>query len=1226
MSDERVHGQQSSTSTQVNQDKLQISTGSSSTSAEALFGETWVRRCFGPQNSFFNGNVYYTSEHQVPLGTLEALTSSSYVSMFGTEFRASAGMDGNPSNYQSNYFHDPIFRHLYTRVVTNTSASSTASQGLFLSLQQQYPNLYPQTCVNWNSYGNENWPMQITYSNYTKHCSSGGIQASSEQHADQPSEQANHVRRSSTSSNRWRHHSRASARSQAPVLHHAAYPPFSKNPIIREPTSSNTDEMFGIGAGWPYVTARGTIALRLNCNVIVEITCDESIRLINYQDKVLLTVNATGQNSALVHPYGRVHQNDGRVEIVIYEPDGNHKFAKMWYKGVSFTADQCSLVYLVDEGGTRTTADRFSPQLHAPAFATSQVFLGGACYGCETAFSQCYVILQESYDYCRLKSGTEVWVINNVRVTMTEDQVVTKILYFCCWWGFVLKIIDYLCDTTASFEDGWVRFEWSGQGSILRFGYSIVIQERGEDETNAVEFSMTPILPWKTEVFLTYGFLFIRRHSRNGFIRTRELDMKMPVLNGFSKARTSELEDILEKFEKAGEGGIQHLTSVSSRIDRLKDDLNPMLETIEPLKVKLENVKKARAVLDDVSKYFRVTAQVDEKIRNGTGGSGSGSIPGLNLYLNALDQLWDAWHYFHLRNPEHPEFDRVKSLFEIGVGHLNTALEDILVQHRKPIIPPQVIWDALIGEQDRDVVQAMLKYEAPVLDTVVKLCSWLAAHNQFGFTQIYAKTRTGNVMKGILQVSEFIKADILSEKIGGAVLHPRPNANRFEKKGSGRSRWVDHLSRSVTHWAALVGNNGSAGKSGSAAQSMTGSGSDVAAMLDGDESDDVAWDDSSMDWAGPGVHGFLAAVGAFVVLAMAEINLAKQLVPPELLTKAVEPILSDGLDVIVREGHGLVAQLQPSLSNSIFVVFLLFSRLLKLKKSVDQVIQNCAPLLADTYSNLLSTFRDMEGQSLEELIDGIKSDPDKHVPSDGTVHQLNSKVMCFLEDLSGSVDAVGQVLKDKQIYCNAVQKIPPDVDRSRALLAVYLTRVVSALKSALVMKSESYGDNVLKAVFRLNNFKYMLSTMRRYNLVDIIQIYQPECEQILEDNVEEQKRIYLHSWSRVSSYLINCEVAPNNLLSAKPKEKDRQILKDRFMGFNKDFEDLVRVQSAYAVPDASLKHMLRQENVEYVVPKYNAFYTKFSELPFTKNRSKYVKYTPNEVAAMIGRLFEGISG
>jgi hypothetical protein len=69
---------------------------------------------------------------------------------------------------------------------------------------------------------------------------------------------------------------------------------------------------------------------------------------------------------------------------------------------------------------------------------------------------------------------------------------------------------------------------------------------------------------------------------------------------------------------------------------------------------------------------------------------------------------------------------------------------------------------------------------------------------------------------------------------------------------------------------------------------------------------------------------------------------------------------------------------------------------------------------------------------------------------------------------------------------------------------------VSALKSSLVMKSEGYGDPVLKAIFRLNNIKYMLSTMRRYNLLDIIQIYQPECEQILEDNVEEQKRIYFH--------------------------------------------------------------------------------------------------------------------
>ena len=37
-----------------------------------------------------------------------------------------------------------------------------------------------------------------------------------------------------------------------------------------------------------------------------------------------------------------------------------NRYAKMWYKGVSFTSEQCALVYLVDTAGTRTTTDSFS--------------------------------------------------------------------------------------------------------------------------------------------------------------------------------------------------------------------------------------------------------------------------------------------------------------------------------------------------------------------------------------------------------------------------------------------------------------------------------------------------------------------------------------------------------------------------------------------------------------------------------------------------------------------------------------------------------------------------------------------------------------------------------------------------------------------------------------------------------------------------------------------------
>lgn len=32
----------------------------------------------------------------------------------------------------------------------------------------------------------------------------------------------------------------------------------------------------------------------------------------------------------------------------------------MWYKGISFTSENCALVYLVDTAGTRTTTDTFT--------------------------------------------------------------------------------------------------------------------------------------------------------------------------------------------------------------------------------------------------------------------------------------------------------------------------------------------------------------------------------------------------------------------------------------------------------------------------------------------------------------------------------------------------------------------------------------------------------------------------------------------------------------------------------------------------------------------------------------------------------------------------------------------------------------------------------------------------------------------------------------------------
>lgn len=91
----------------------------------------------------------------------------------------------------------------------------------------------------------------------------------------------------------------------------------------------------------------------------------------------------------------------------------------MWYKGVSFTSENCALVYLVDSAGTRTTTDTFSD--------LTQDFSLGVFYS-ESRHGQNHVpdavnIIQSS-QYWTSDDGVENWTINNVKISQAPDGLV----------------------------------------------------------------------------------------------------------------------------------------------------------------------------------------------------------------------------------------------------------------------------------------------------------------------------------------------------------------------------------------------------------------------------------------------------------------------------------------------------------------------------------------------------------------------------------------------------------------------------------------------------------------------------------------------------------------------------------------------------------------------------------------------------------------------------------
>jgi len=75
-------------------------------------------------------------------------------------------------------------------------------------------------------------------------------------------------------------------------------------------------------------------------------------------------------------------------------------------------------------------------------------------------------------------------------------------------------------------------------------------------------------------------------------------------------------------------------------------------------------------------------------------------------------------------------------------------------------------------------------------------------------------------------------------------------------------------------------------------------------------------------------------------------------------------------------------------------------------------------------------------------------------------------------------------------------------------------------------------------------------------------------------------------------------------------------------GFNRELEEICRVQQSYAVPDPELRATLRYESRNNIYIKYKEFFDKYASVPFTKNPEKYVKNTPESIATLIDTFFD----
>ncbi|XP_033255288.1 uncharacterized protein LOC117194936 isoform X2 [Drosophila miranda] len=175
------------------------------------------------------------------------------------------------------------------------------------------------------------------------------------------------------------------------------------------------------GSG-PIDMTNGTIQLRLRDGVRIDMTLDKAVRVLNQRSMVAVALSRNCSNSALIHPNGRILQSGAKVELVTYDGmKGNNfvRYAKMWYKGVSFTSEACALIYLVDTAGTRTTTDTFTDLTKDYTLA---VFYNDSRHG-PSYMAEAHDVIANSAYTCS-EDGTEIYDINGFRITQAADGLV----------------------------------------------------------------------------------------------------------------------------------------------------------------------------------------------------------------------------------------------------------------------------------------------------------------------------------------------------------------------------------------------------------------------------------------------------------------------------------------------------------------------------------------------------------------------------------------------------------------------------------------------------------------------------------------------------------------------------------------------------------------------------------------------------------------------------------
>ncbi|XP_051770281.1 exocyst complex component 7 isoform X2 [Ctenopharyngodon idella] len=704
--------------------------------------------------------------------------------------------------------------------------------------------------------------------------------------------------------------------------------------------------------------------------------------------------------------------------------------------------------------------------------------------------------------------------------------------------------------------------------------------------------------------------------------RKREIEDKLKQ----EQETLSFIRESLEKSDQLTKGMVSILSSFESRLMQLENSIIPVHKQTENLQRLQENVDKTLSCMDHVISYYHVAKDTDKIIREGPAGR-------LDEYLACIAKIQKAVEYFQDNNPDSPELNTVKARFEKGKELLEAEFRSLLTRYSKPV-PPVLILDAIGGDEDMEVQEDVMLEHLPeaVLQDIICISAWLVEYgrNQ-DFMNVYFQVRSSQLDRSIKGLKEHFRKNSASSAIHSPAVQTKRKETPTKKapKRPGTIRKAQNLLKQYSQ-------HGLDGKKGSNLTPLEGLDHDLRGvkLLSDDKHGAATGKDDVLDIE---IDSYIHCISAFVKLAQSEYALLTEIIPEHHQKKTFDSLIQEALDNLMLEGDNIVSAARRAIMrhdySAVLTIFPILRHLKQTKPDFDTTLQGTAASTKNKLPALITSMETTGAKALEEFADSIKNDPDKeyNMPKDGTVHELTSNAILFLQQLLDFQETAGAMLASQVL--GDTYNIPLDPressssassyssEFSRKLLSTYIYKVLGNLQLNLSNKAKVYEDPALRAVFLHNNYNYILKSLEKSELIQLVAVTHKKVETSYRELIELEIQNYQRSWLKVTEHLTERNI-PAFQPGTKLKDKERQIIKDKFKGFNEGLEELCKIQKGWAVPDKEQRDAIRQAQKRVVSEAYRAFLQRCANISFTKNPEKYHRYAPEQVEEMIDKLFD----